>query len=92
MSKELGELQTKRLAYGEEGKDERFENVILFEHEKYSDVEEYKTTAENDGDCWRIRDWELTSDGSEYFWFCRSMYTIQKDLIKKLANTESDDR
>ena len=88
MSKELEKLQTKRLVCGKEEKDERFENVILLEHVKYSDFEQDKTTAENDGDCWIIRDWELTSDGGEYFWFCRSMYTIQKDLIKKLANTE----
>ena len=62
-------------------KDERFDGVKLIS----STVDE-KVTAENCGHWWYIRDWEIyEKDGIDY-WFCRSGYTITKEMIKLLSN------
>ena len=64
--------------------DERGNNVHLLEHDA-----DCKTTAEDYGDCWMIRDWELhTGPDSNFFWFERSGYSIGKDIIARLAKLE----
>jgi len=65
-------------------KDERFEGVILLDA---GDVE--KKTAENCEDYWHIRDWELMTSGGVDYWFCRSSYTIDKEIIAKLAKVSN---
>jgi hypothetical protein len=64
-------------------KDERFDGVILL-----WDGDEEKTTAEDCGEYWHIREWEIftsaTEDGKRY-WFCRSGNSLSKDIVRKLA-------
>lgn len=63
-------------------KDERSDGVVLLE--VFDD--ENKTTAEDRGSYWYLRDWELTEvlPGTPY-WFCRRGYAIDKDMIAKLS-------
>ena len=59
--------------------DERADNVHLVES-----YEDEKTTAEDCGDHWQIRDWELGADTMGKFWFDRSAYSISKTLVLTL--------
>ena len=65
-------------------KDERFEGVILLEG---GEIE--KKTAEDCGSFWHIRDWEVLESGGVNHWFCRSGYTLDKELIAKLAKVSN---
>lgn len=60
--------------------DERSDFVILLS----ADGDEDKTTAEDCGDFWQVRDWEITASCEGPMWFCRFAYSIEKTLISKL--------
>ena len=61
-------------------KDERYDDVILIDW-----AAELKTTAENRGLWWYIRDWEIHELFGKRYWFNHSGYTIRKSIIKLLA-------
>lgn len=66
------------IAYDGE-KDERFEGVYLLD----GDTED-KTTVEDFRSYWLIRDWERHVINNVHYWFPRSSYSIDKDIIHKL--------
>ena len=63
-----------------DAKDERSPGVVLL----FSDADT-KVTAEDCGLWWYIRDWEAHDHDGLTYWFDRSGYAIQKDMIKQLA-------
>jgi hypothetical protein len=68
---------------GEENKDERHEGVLLLRVDAES-----KTTAENCGLWWCIREWEVyEQDEDNKFWLSVSSYAIQKSFVKRLARS-----
>lgn len=64
----------------DDAKDERFEGVILIE-----DHGDEKTTAEDCGEYWYVRSWEIGSFDGEKYWFNRSGYSISKTVIEMLV-------
>lgn len=58
--------------------DERADNVFIM------DVlgDDSKTTAEDCGDYWHIRDWEIREKMTH--WFCRSGYVVSKKMVDAL--------
>ena len=67
----------------EDAKDERFDGVILVE---YSDGD--KTTAEDCGVYWYIRNFEIMDIKGKQFWFSRFGYSISKKIIEQLEKAE----
>ena len=64
-------------------KDERSPGVVLL---SFSDNE--KTTAEDCGAWWYIREWEVETFSGRDCWFDRSGYSIQKDIVKQLNSLQ----
>jgi len=69
----------------DDNQDERGDNVYLIEVSEEHD----KTTAEDCGDYWMIRDWELHDHGKTKVWFERCSYAIDKAIIKQLMELGS---
>jgi hypothetical protein len=63
-----------------EGDDERNPNVMLMDVLGMED----KTTAEDMGDYWVFRYWEIMAIKDVDHWFCRSWDCIKKSVITKL--------
>ena len=79
----LGSWRIDLPAIGMDGeKDERSDGVVLLEVLD----DENKTTAEDCGSYWQIRDWEVHEllPGKPH-WFSRHGYTMDKDMVAKLA-------
>ena len=64
----------------EEAKDERSPGVLLLASDADS-----KTTAEDCGVWWYIREWEIYRRANITYWFARSGYSIPKAHIKAMA-------
>lgn len=62
--------------------DERAGSAVLLEVLD----DENKTTAEDCGAYWQLRDWEVVEllPGKPH-WFCRHGYTMDKSMVSKLA-------
>lgn len=64
---------------GNEAQDERADGVFILDGDH-----EGKTTAEDMGEYWYIREWEPMTHNEVLYWFDRSGYSIYKDTVKKL--------